>query len=211
MLQQLKAFGTVLGFYPRFVFDRGFWIPIAMHFLLKHRSIFYLRIKQGQTLTWVAKGKRKQAKTIGKYAKDTTILLFGYTLRLIVSPPPPTQTNPKEKQNTERWYIITNDLDASRAAILVIYKTRFEIEKTFKDYKHIQKLKVLRIKTKETFTMLLWFATLGHWLAWWTRAKRPVQQVRAKRKRSFFRIFWEDLQRELRAAGLTRIVTPAPG
>jgi len=207
VLEQIQAFGTILGFYPRFVFDRGFWIPLVMEFLLQHKSIFYLRIKQGQTLQWVKIGKRKRAQTIGKHTKDAVITVFGYKMRLIVSPPPPKQTNPKKKQNTQRWYIITNDMESSREEILVIYQTRFEIEETFKDYKHIQKLKVLRIKTTETFLILLWFATLGHWLAWWTGEKRGIPLIRAKEKRSFFRIFWEDLQRELRTAGLTRIVS----
>lgn len=212
VLEQIKAFGKTLGFYPRFVFDRGFWIPIVMKFLLKHKIFFYLRIKQGQTLTWIEKGKRKSAKSIGKHTKDTTIMLFGYKMRLIISPPPSKQINPKKKQNTERWYILTNDMDTSREDILIIYKTRFELEETFKDYKHIQRLNVLRIKTKETFTILLWFASLAHWLAWWSNGTRADQTVHPKKKRSFFRIFWEELQQALRAEGLKRvIVLPQPG
>jgi len=210
VLEQIKAFGKTLGFYPRFVFDRGFWIPIVMKSLLKREILFYLRIKQGQTLNWKEKGKMQKAKTIGKYTKDTTITLFGYQMRLIVSPPPPKQINPKKKQNKERWYILTNDMETPRDEVLTIYKTRFEIEETFKDYKHIQKLKVLRIKTKETFTILLWFASLAYWIAWWCQGKRKETRVHPKKKRSFFRIFWEDLQRSLRSEGIKRVVT-APG
>ena len=206
VLEQLQAFGKTLGFYPRLVFDRGFWIPLVMKFLLKHKILFYLRIKQGQTLLWKETERSKKAHIIGTYTKDTRILLFGYQIRLIVSSPPPKQTNPKKKQNRERWYILTNDTETSREEILIIYKTRFEIEETFKDYKHIQRLKVLRIKTKETFTILLWFASLAQWLAWWTNSIRPKQTVHPKKKRSFFRMFWEELQRDLRTAGLTRIV-----
>jgi len=206
VLEEIQAFGKLLGFYPRFVFDRGFWIPAVMKFLLKKNILFYLRIKQGQILLWKEKGKNQKAKTIGKYTKDTTIMLFGYKMRLIVSPSPPKQTNPKKKQNLERWYILTNDMETSRENVLTIYKTRFEIEETFKDYKHIQKLKVLQIKTKKTFTILLWFATLAQWIAWWINGKRPEQKVHPKKKRSFFRIFWEELQRVLRAEGLKRVV-----
>lgn len=210
VLEQIKAFGETLGFYPRFVFDRGLWIPIVMKFLLRHKIIFYLRIKQGQTLLWKEKGKSQKAKTIGKHTKDTVITLFGYKLRLIVSPPPPKQTNPKKKQNTERWYVITNDMETSREDVIYIYKTRFEIEETFKDYKHIQHLKVLRIKRKETFTILLWFATLAFWIAWWARGRQQERNVHPKKKRSFFRIFWEELQRSLRSEGIKRVVLLVP-
>jgi len=185
-----------------------------MKFLLKRKIFFYLRIKQGQHLTWREKGKKQQAKTIGRYTKDTTITLFSYKMRLVVSPPPPKQTNPKKKQNTQRWYILTNDMESERDEILRIYATRFEIEETFKDYKHIQKLKTLRIKTIATFTMLLWFASIAQWLAWWTKGAPSTHEKRVhpKKRRSFFRIFWEDLQRSLRIAGLKQIVIlPTPG
>ncbi len=153
----------------------------------------------------------KKAQAIGKHTKDTTITLFGYKMRLVVSPPPPKQTNPKKKQNTQRWYIITNDMESERDEILLIYATRFEIEETFKDYKHIQKLKTLRIKTIATFTILLWFASIAQWLAWWTKGA-PVTHVHPKKKRSFFRSFWEELQRALREEGLKQIaLLPVPG
>jgi len=212
VLEQIKALGKVFGFYPRFVFDRGFWIPYVMRFLLKEKILFYLRIKQGQELLLKEKGKKQKAKTIGKYAKDAIIDLFGYKLRLVVSPPPPKQTNPKKKQNTERWYILTNDIKTSKEDILTIYQTRFEIEETFKDLKHIQKLKVLHIKKKETFTILLWFASLAQWLSFWINEKRSETKVHPKKKRSFFRIFWEELQLALRIEGLTRVAgLEAPG
>lgn len=212
VLEELKRFGKTLGFYPRFVFDRGFWIPTVMKFLLSHKIIFYLRIKQGQELSWI-KEKRIEilkAKKIGRYTKDANIQLIGYKMRLIISPPPPKQTNKKKPQNTQRWYIITNDMQSSRGDILMIYKTRFEIEEVFKDYKHIQKLKNLRIKTKETFTILLWFATIAFWIAWWIQGIQPMGNVHPKKKRSFFRIYWEELQLFLRRDGITRLVA-SPG
>jgi hypothetical protein len=208
VLEELKRFGKCLGFYPRFVFDRGFWIPIVMKFMLKHKIMFYLRIKQGQSLQWNKPGKAQKAKIIGRCTKDATITLFGNQMRLIVSPPPPKQTNSKKEQNSQRWYIITNDMESSREDSLGIYATRFEIEEVFKDYKHIQKLKLLRIKKKETFTILLWFATLAFWVAWWTNGTREESEttVHPKKKRSFFRIFWEELQLALRADGMQRLM-----
>lgn len=211
VLESLQSFGKILGFYPRFVFDRGFWIPCVMKLLLKHRIIFYLRIKAGQELNWVnCNGTTtKKAKKIGAYTKDAEIGLFGFKMRLIVSPPPPKQINPKKIQNTERWYIITNDFETKRTGILIIYKTRFEIEETFKDYKHIQRLKRLRIKTCQTFRILLWFASVAFWIAWWREQTTDTLQtvVHPKKKRSFFRIFWEELQRAVRTEKLTYLVT----
>src|SRR5258708_39860248 len=108
VLEEITKFGKCLGFYPSFVFDRGFWIPLVMKFMLQNKICFYLRIKQGQELSWIKENyiDRRKAKKIGKYTKDATITLFGHKMRLIVSPPPPKQTNPKKEQNTQRWYII---------------------------------------------------------------------------------------------------------
>ena len=40
----------------------------------------------------------------------------------------------------EPWSILTNDRDLSRTRILKRYAQRFEIEETFRDIKHTQKL-----------------------------------------------------------------------
>jgi hypothetical protein len=131
--------------------------------------------------------------------------VFGYKLRLLVSPPPPKQTNPEKPQNTQRWYIITNDMEKTKEEVITIYATRFEIEETFKDYKHIQKLKRLRIKTKKSFVILLWFATLAFWIAWWVNETRGEKQIHPKKERSFFRVFWEELQQAVRNHGITQV------
>lgn len=205
VLEEIKKFAKTLGFYPSFVFDRGFWIPCVMKFLLKNKIHFYLRIKQNQLLYWEKEGEKMKARQIGDQTKDAAITLFGYKMRLIISPPPPQQTNPKKPQNTQRWYIITNDFQGEREAILEIYATRFEIEELFKDYKHIQRLKTLKIKKKETFVILLWFASLAFWIAWWLNGDTD-DSAHPKKKRSFFRRFWETLQRELRTSGMHEIV-----
>jgi len=219
VLEEIKAFGRILGFFPRFVFDRGFWIPCVMKFLLKNRIPFFLRIKAGQHLEWERttkrrKKKKNKARVIGQTTKDARITLFGYHLRLIISPPPPEQTNKKKKQNIQRWYILTNDMQATREEILTIYKTRFEIEEAFKDMKHIQDLKVLHLKTIQSFTILLWFATLSLWLSYWRECKtheKEGQKV-TRKVRSFFRIYWEELQRAIRIEVLQQLVgTASPG
>ncbi|MBI3887526.1 transposase [Candidatus Microgenomates bacterium] len=205
VLEEIKRFGKTLGFYPSFVFDRGFWIPCVMKFLLKNKIHFYLRIKRGQQLFWEKEGKKMRAKYIGDHTKDATILLFGYKMRLIISPPPPRQTNSKKPQNTQRWYILTNDFQREKDDILDIYATRFEIEELFKDYKHIQKLKTLKINKKETFVILLWFASLAFWIAWWLNGGTD-DTAHPKKRRSFFRRFWESLQQEVRIVGMQRVL-----
>lgn len=220
VLDEIKEFGKTLGFFPRFVFDRGFWIPCVMKFLLREKIPFYLRIKAGQHLEWESnnkrrkkKGKKFRASIIGQATKDARIALFGYHLRLIVSPPPPEQTNKKKKQNTQRWYILTNDMRATREEIVNIYKTRFEIEEAFKDIKHIQDLKVLRLKNIQSFTILLWFATLSLWLSYWieSRTHKKEGQKVTRKIRSFFRIYWEELQRAIRIEVLQQLVGASPG
>lgn len=60
VLEQIQRFGKILGFFPLFVFDRGFWIPCVMKFFLKRNILFYLRIKKGQHLQWISEKKEKE-------------------------------------------------------------------------------------------------------------------------------------------------------
>ena len=87
VIDEVKKLGESLGFYPRFVFDRGFWIPDMINFFLKENIIFYLRIKASKLLE--SEHGIKSAKALGRVSKDTQIKLYGCSLRLIVSPPPP--------------------------------------------------------------------------------------------------------------------------
>ncbi len=195
VLDEIKALGEVLGFYPRFVFDRGFWIPDMIKFFLKGNITFYLRIKASKLLE--CEDSIKSAKALGKLRKDTQIKLYGYSLRLIVSPPPPKK---KAKLLKERWYILTNDLASSREQILDIYKHRFEIEETFKDLKHISKLKKFFIKKILSFRILLAFVCISFWLAFWCYLLIQLTQTitNPKKKRSYFRLWWDNIQRQTR-------------
>lgn len=203
VISEIKKFGSILGFYPRFVFDRGFWIPGMIKFFLEDKITFYLRIKQGKFLEGV-EGRIKPAKVLGRVAKDVQIKLYGQTVRLIISPPPPKKLIKKEGKKAERWYILTNDFKAKRVDILNIYYLRFEIEETFKDLKHVAKLKRFFIKKKLSFRILLGFVSLGFWLAFWCYqltqlADRALHILtHPKKKRSYFRLWWENIQRHLR-------------
>ena len=200
IIDEIKKLGSCLGFYPRFVFDRGFWIPDMVKFFLGDQITFYLRIKQGKLLEETG-GRIKSARALGKRAKDTSINLYGHTLRLIVSPPPPKQLIKKEGKKAEKWYILTNDLKSLREDILTIYYHRFEIEETFKDLKHIAKLKKFFIKKILSFRILLNFICLGFWLAFWCFQLRKLADItfytltHPKKRRSFFKTWWESIQR----------------
>ena len=196
VLEEIEKFGSVLGFFPSFVFDRGFWIPELMKFMLQRKIAFYLRIKQGQKLEYKA-GRKMKALSIGKSTKDATITLFDHQMRLVISPLPKQQS---QKAKLERWYILTNDFDSTREQVLNIYAHRFEIEETFKDLKHICKLKRFFIKTKLTFRILLMFNCLSFWLSFWCKLTTQLNQIKSNlhKKRSFFRIWWEQLQREMK-------------
>lgn len=202
VISEIKRFGAILGFYPRFVFDRGFWIPDMIKFFLKENVIFYLRIKKSKLLEH--EDNIKSAKALGRITKDTQIKLYEYSSRLIVSPPPPKIAQKGKKQNKDRWYILTNDLTSSREQILDIYKHRFEIEETFKDLKHISKLKKFFIKRKLSFKILLNFVCLAFWISYWFFQLTQLgvstfyKLTHPKKKKSYFRIWWEEVQRQTR-------------
>lgn len=196
VIDEIKKFGTTLGFYPHFIFDRGFWIPDMIKFFLVGNITFYLRIKAGKLLEH--EDSLKSAKALGRVTKDVQIKLYGYSLRLIISPPPPVKHDKKLK---ERWYILTNDLSSSREQILDIYKHRFEIEETFKDLKHISKLKKFFIKKILSFRILLAFVCISFWLAFWCYLLTQLitqTLTNPKKKKSYFRLWWEEIQRQTR-------------
>lgn len=202
VLTEIERFATCLGFYPSFVFDRGFWIPEMMRFFLDGHITFYLRIKKGTKLEWTTtKGKSKKSKAviIGKYSKDANITLFGHKMRLIISPLP--------EKTKERWYILTNDFNSDKETVLNIYNHRFEIEETFKDLKHVMRLKKILIQKILTFRILLMFVSFSFWVAYWCQKiiQLNLKEVNIHKKRSFFKVWWEGIQRELKLQALTRI------
>jgi len=213
VIDEFKRLGAVLGFYPGLVFDRGFWIPDMIKFFLEENTAFYLRIKAGKLLEHG--NGIKSAKVLGKATKDTQIKLYGYSLRLIVSPPPPIKSSRRFKESRklkERWYILTNDFKSSRAKVLDIYKHRFEIEETFKDLKHVSKLKKFFIKKKLSFKILLNFICLSFWISYWCLQLAQLGMgifyalTHPKKKRSYFRIWWEEIQRQMRKSLLNPFI-----
>ena len=116
IIDQLKAFKEVLGFYPRLVFDRGFMIPDLIKFMIENNIVFYVRMRKAKHV--LCEDARIPIDKLTK--DDSTIQAYRTTLRLIRSDKPE-----KEK---EPWYILTNDMSTQRGKIVSIYYYRFEID-----------------------------------------------------------------------------------
>ncbi len=202
----MRNLRETLGFWPRFVLDRGFSTPILREFFLKENIVFYLRIKKGKHLVWKNKqncGETISAFKIGKHTKDAVVWLDEeqkQKLRLVVSPRP--------EGSDERWYILTNDFESTRNSVLDVYAHRFEIEEGFKDIKHLFNLNKFMIKKKRTFLILLWFKIIAFWLAYWCEQVVGMIKVKvnAKKKRSYVRGWWESFKREIQRPILIGII-----
>lgn len=189
-----RRLGKILGFYPRFVLDRGFAIPSLIKFFMEEQILFYVRAKQGKHIQFTDKKGNEQTKAI-KDVKlfDSRIQAYGYVLRLVIS------NKPKDKR--EPWYIITSDVDSTRKAIIKIYYYRFEIEETFRDIKHIYDLRSFQIKQIQSFSLVLWFVIAGIWLSFSIdEVKLFLTESTHKnihKKLSIIRLWSEGIQRTL--------------
>lgn len=186
----VNQLGDILGFYPRFVLDRGFAIPSLITFFIERQILFYVRAKKNKGVTIIDEHGEEHllpASHVPTY--DKSIKAYGYQLRLITS------EKPKDKE--EPWYIITNDGDSKRKDIITIYYYRFEIEEAFKDLKHLFDLKKLRIKQKNTFRILLWFFLLSMWIAYLIYLLKERVKQQGKQQISFVRSWYEGFQRSM--------------
>ena len=160
-IDALQDFHDRLGFWPKLVFDRGFGNESIVTHLAAEGATFYIRVKSGRYVEY--DGHTTKIQELKQ--KDTTIRLYGLTLRVIRSP--------KDGKNDEPWYILTNDLRGSRTKVVRIYYYRFEIEETFKDMKHIFELKRTRLNKPLSLKFLLWFVSLG--IALLYRVTKPTR------------------------------------
>lgn len=181
---ELKAFKERLGFWPKLVFDRGFGGLSLVGFLAQEEAVFYIRLKAGRYVE--LDGIRCKVSQLP--AADTSVTLGGLTLRVIRSPKP---------EDGEPWYILTSDFSSSRERILKIYRHRFEIEESFKDLKHVLDLEQAKLTKPLTLKVLLWFASLAFILAWLVHSKTEWGSRHPKKQLSWFKQFFEALQREM--------------
>lgn len=187
----IEEFLSLLGFCPHLVFDRGFESPYLVPFLTALKIPFTMRFRKDKQVVYRMK-KDLPLRNLPWYENDCRVEIYpGCVLRAIVS---------ENKPNTpEPWYLVTNDTQSTREAIIARYYFRFEIEETFKDLKHISKLKRFFPITKPlTLTILLWFSILTIWLAFLVKTIKTylVSQISKKRRKrlSITRFFYESIQ-----------------
>lgn len=183
-IDALQAMADRLGFWPKLVFDRGFGNESLVTHLAAEGCTFYIRLKSGRFVEF--DGQRTEVKQLKE--KDTTVQLFGLTLRVVRSP--------KNRRAKEPWYILTNDMSSSRTKIVRIYYHRFEIEETFRDVKHIWELKRTRLNKPNSLKLILWFVSLGIALLYTTTrpTRTQAKHTNPKKQTSWLRQAYEQLQ-----------------
>jgi hypothetical protein len=194
IIETIKRFKEIIGFYPQFVLDRGFAIPSLVQFFIKNNIFFYVRSKMGKNVLIPDKEGKERSVPLSQIKPfDSNVLAYGFSLRLIISN--------KSKKSKEPWYIFTNNFDLKRKEIIEIYYYRFEIEETFKDLKYLFELNQLTIKKKLTFKILLWFFILAIWTIYLLkeRLKYTLEQVKTNthKKLSHIRYYFESIQRSI--------------
>ena len=184
-IDALQTMADRLGFWPKLVFDRGFGNESIVTHLAAEGATFYIRLKGGRYVGY--DGGKTEVKQLT--SKDTSVSLYGLTLRVVRSP--------KSRRAPEPWYILTNDQQSSRNKVIRIYYHRFEIEESFKDLKHIFEFRRVKLNKPDSLKVLLWLIFLGMALLY--RITRPtkgqVQQAHPKKRTSWLRQAYEELQR----------------
>jgi hypothetical protein len=183
-LCSLKDFAKRLGFWPRFVFDRGFCSKEIIRLLCQHQATFYVRMRADRLVELA--GTITVTKALCGH--DNTIQLYGSTLRVVRS---------RRPKGGEPWYILTNDLDSTTKRVLKVYRHRFEIEETFKDMKHIFELKRTRLNKPTSLKVILWLVSIGIALLYLVTKDDLTEERQAnpKKWRSWIRAAYEQLER----------------
>lgn len=186
-IDTLQNLADRLGFWPKLVFDRGFGNESIVTHLAAEGATFYIRLKAGRYVEF--DGDQTEVKHLTE--TDTTIRLYGLTLRVIRSP--------KSRRAKEPWYILTNDMSSSRDKIVRIYYHRFEIEETFKDTKHLFELHRLSFMKPNSLKVVLWLIFLGIAVLYVTTkpTKQKAKATNPKKRCSWVRLAYEQFLREL--------------
>lgn len=189
VIAAIKRFFVHAGCTPTLVFDRGFACPSIIHFLAQNNYTFIIRIKKRKSLRDATNGETHAAESFG--ANNVLVHAYGHDLRLVVSDKPTNDNDP--------WYLITNDTQSSREAVITRYYHRFEIEEFFRDAKRLLRLEWVHFKTVQSLTITLWFALLTTWFfERIARALTDAQEAERKRWRvSRFRYVYETSLREI--------------
>ncbi len=154
IISAIERLVHTLGYRPMLVFDRGFACPAIIRHLAQHHHHFIIRLKGGKHVAYRASGTVQAVRDM--YRKDARVRAYGLDLRLVTSDDP--------GNGNEPWYLLSNDTDATRDAIITTYYHRFEIEEFFRDAKHLLGLEHIAFRTARGLTIALWFVLLTTWL-----------------------------------------------
>ena len=201
-IDALQDFADRLGFWPKLVFDRGFGNESLITHLTAEGATFYVRLKGGRFVELDDGETVTRLNVRGLKEKDTTVQLYGLTLRVIRSP--------RGRRSPEPWYILTNDIHSSRTRIVRIYYHRFEIEESFKDTKHLFELKRLSVMKPNSLKVVLWLVFLGIALLYAVTepTKARSKMTDPKKRISWIRWAYEQFQRELNQVRALTGLTP---
>lgn len=149
-IDALQSLHDRLGFWPKgLVFDRGFGNESIVTHLAAEGATFYIRLKAGRFVEF----DNQRAEVRRLVEPDTTVRLYGLTLRVVRSP--------KSRRAPEPWYILTNDRQSTRQTVVRIYYHRFEIEETFRDMKQLFEHKRARFVRPQSLQTIWWLMSLG--------------------------------------------------
>jgi hypothetical protein len=183
-MRSLQQMADRLGFWPKFVFDRGFGSKEIIRLLYKANSAFYIRAKAGRIIETEDATRIKLKEMTGN---DERITIGGMKLRVVRSE--------DDGKNDEPWYILTNDMGSASEKVIDIYYYRFEIEETFKDIKHVWEMRRTRLNSPNSLKIILWFVSIGLallYLAGEASQAYSLEQLRhPKKRRSWPRIVTE--------------------
>jgi hypothetical protein len=122
-----------------------------------------------------------------------------------------------DMKDPEPWFLLTNlPEEITRTMVLHRYAERFEIEEAFKDIKWLERLEWQRVRKPEVIRSLLLFTFFGWWLLWHyvsptVMRQTPQEKLHPKKRLSWFRLSWEELQRLLRTPLLPQPVLQGRG
>jgi len=183
---------------PVFVMDRWFASDKLLTLFENYGAYFITRTKSDKkiVLPWDPSWWRTPILEVSHL--ELAIIYRKHKLRLVRSELRPGMKDP------EPWFLLTNLPDEiTRTMVLHRYAERFEIEEAFKDVKWLQRLEWQQIRTVDVIRSLLLFTFLGWWLLWryvipTVTRQTPQQKLHPKKRLSWFRLSWEELQRLLR-------------
>ncbi len=202
LLSTLKAIAP--GLRPVLVMDRWFASDKLFKLFTKYSVYFVARTKSDKRiqLPWDPSWWKVPIQEVSHL--EVPITYRTHHLRLVRSELQPGMKDP------EPWFLLTNLPEAvTRRQILNRYAERFEIEEAFKDIKWLQRLEWQRVRKPGVIRSLLLFTFLGWWLMWryitpTVTMQTPQKKLHPKKRLSWFRLAWEELQRLLRTPLLPR-------